>query len=278
MSAFNIMQYRTRDRNWGGTAQTVACEPYISGYSYVRWQLPTCLLAYHLPWDSISQDMYSKGALNDQTETVPGNVTTDLDDLLESACTSVTPPGGTLNKVQFQGLGGSKWSVPGSIDYGNTITLKYTEFSGLPIFRVHRTWCRMIRDNKIGLTGMAGSNGNQAPTSYKYNKSDYSATLLYWTTKPDGVTVEYYAAYSGVFPLKDPMDMFNGDINSVDKLEIDIDYNVDMVWHEDWVYELAQHEASHRQYGAKGKTLWSRDGFRYMEQQPSQFQATPHTL
>jgi len=272
MSAFNQMMQKTRDRNWGGTAQSVACEPYISGYSFVKWSLPTCLNMFH-NWDAIRTDVTK---LNDQTEsdvwpTTPNN-------LLESACTSVTPPGGTLNKVSFATLGGGKWAVPGSIDYGNTITLKYTEFSGLPIFRLHRTWCRMIRDNKIGLTGLAGKNGNQMQTQNEYNKRDYSATLLYWTTKPDGVTVEYYAAYSGVFPLKDPMDLFNGDINSVDKLEIDIDYNVDMVWHEDWVYELAQSEAKSWGYGCKSKTLWSRDGFRYMEQQPAHLNETPSKI
>lgn len=274
MSAFNVMQYRTRDRNWGGTWQSVACEPYISGYSYVRWSLPKCLVDFH-DYDIIWKDVQSMGANNDQTDTSRMN---DLNDVLESSCTSVTPPGGTMNKVSFATLGGGKWAVPGSIDYGNTITLKYTEFSGLPIFRIHRTWCRMIRDNKIGLTGLAGSNGNTGKTTQKYNKSDYSATLLYWTTKPDGVTVEYYAAYSGVFPLKDPMDLFNGDINSVDKLEIDIDYNVDMVWHEDWVYEMAQYEATHRRCGTIGKTLWSRDGFRYMEQNPSRFEDTSSKL
>ena len=259
MSAFNNMYAKTRDRNWGGTAQTVACEPYISGYSFVKWDLPLALVTFHDANDQLRNDI---GETNDQTTTTP------ISHTLEAACTSVTPPGGTLNKVSFATLGGGKWAVPGSIDYGNTITLKYTEFSGLPIFRIHRSWCRMIRDNKIGLTGLQGDNTTGATGSWNpYNKSDYSATLLYWTTKPDGITVEYYAAYSGVFPLKDPMDLYNGDINSVDKLEIDVDYNVDMVWHEDWVYELAKEQAKDYSYARKGNTLWSKDGFRYMSQQ-----------
>jgi hypothetical protein len=264
---------KTRDRNWGGTWQSVACEPYISGYSFVKWQLPEALERFHIKYDTLYDDIYQKNGENDQTESFIQS------QVLDCACTSVTPPGGTLNKVSFATLGGGKWAVPGSIDYGNTITLKYTEFSGLPIFRIHRTWCRMIRDNKIGLTGLAGDNGkDMSTTKKKYNKSDYSATLLYWTTKPDGVTVEYYAAYSGVFPLKDPMDLFNGDINSVDKLEIDIDYNVDMIWHEDWVYNLAKEEAKKPKYGAKDHTLWSRDGFRYSGQSPVSFKDTSSKL
>lgn len=260
MSAFTTMMGQVKDRNWGGTSSSIACEPYISGYSFIKWNIPYNLTKY-LNNFSIENDL---GITNDQTKTGSDDSSMNNDNIgqqLSSSCMSVTPPGGTLNKVTFNGLGGSKWSVPGSIDYGNTITIKYTEFSGLPILRTHRAWCNMIRDNKSGLTALSsrGTHGT-------YHKADYSATLLYWTTKPDGVTVEYAAAYSGVFPLKDPMDLFTGDLNSVDKLEIDIDYNVDMVWHEDWVYKMARHEAEQSPYGSSGNTLWSKDGFRYMKQ------------
>jgi hypothetical protein len=257
MSAFKQMMQKTRDRNWGGTSQSVACEPYISGYSFIAWNIPTILTQMIGLQGGFGLE--SMGNSNDMTDTEEN----DTGSVLSAAMMAVTPPGGTLNKVQFQGLGGSKWSVPGSIDYGNTISIKYTEFSGLPIHRIHRAWCNAIRDNKIGLTALS----NNGLISGKYNKANYSATLLYWTTKPDGVTVEYYAAYSGVFPLKDPMDVFSGDINSVDKLEIDIDYNVDMVYHEDWVYELIQNITSKSApYGAPASTLWSKDGFRDMQQ------------
>jgi hypothetical protein len=269
MSAFNNMMMHTRDRNWGGTSQHVAAEPYVSGYSFVKWILPACLNGY----------------INANGHTYNSNYQTELyrdfrnNNVLESACTSVTPPGGTLNTIEFQGLGGTKWGVPGSIDYGSTITLKYIEFSGLPILRLHRAWVNMIRDNKIGLTALKG--GTQSSTVVPgavYTKANYSATLLYWTTKPDGVTVEYYAAYSGVYPTKDPLDAFSGDITAIDKLEIDIDYHLDFIWHEDWVYEIAQKEASRVPYGSQGNTLWSRDGFRYQSQHVHEYVNAPKVL
>ena len=271
MSAFNQMVDNTRDRNWGGTANSVACEPYLSGYSYVRWQVPDALKRF------IKVNLVTNQ--NDQTLTPKGP--NDINNTLESACTSVTPPGGTINRAEYTGIGGVKWSVPSSMDYGDSITLRYIEFSGLPILRIHRAWFNMIRDNKIGLTAFSGSTVSGFSKSDVYNKSNYSATLLYWTTKPDGVTVEFAAAYSGVFPTKDPHDIFTGDITAIDKVEIDIDYNVDMIWQEDWVYRLAQQEAKTRfQYGTIGSTLWSRDGFRYMSQQvaPNAFHAARSTL
>jgi len=271
MSAFNNMVDKTRDRNWGGTANTVACEPYLSGYSYVKWQLPT-------PLSQFIQH-YQVRNLNDQTTTAISQSTAEW--TLESACTSVTPPGGTINRAEYQGIGGVKWSVPSSMDYGDSITLRYIEFSGLPIQRIHRAWFNFIRDNKIGLTALAGQTiQNSVSPSTPYNKRNYSATLLYWTTKPDGVTVEFAAAYSGLFPTKDPHDIFTGDITAIDKVEIDMDYNVDMIWQEDWVWKMAQEEAKKRFQGSKGNTLWSRDGFRYIKQQvaPNSFTSSPSIL
>jgi hypothetical protein len=113
MSAFNNMMMHTRDRNWGGTSQHVAAEPYVSGYSFVKWILPACLNEFI----NANGHIYNS---NDQTELYRDFRNNNV---LDSACTSVTPPGGTLNTIEFQGLGGTKWGVPGSIDYGSTITL-----------------------------------------------------------------------------------------------------------------------------------------------------------
>ncbi len=246
MSAFNAMYNKVRDRNWGGTSNQLAAEPYISGYSFISWHLPTTLNSF-LNANSIAGTV----ALG-QEVTASARNSTDAGHFLDHSMLGVTPPGGTLNKAEFQALGGMKWSVPTNIDYGNSITVKYLEFSGLPILRIHRAWVQMIRDNGSGLTALDGAKG-------QYNKANYSATLLYWTTKPDGKTIEYYAAYTGVFPTKDPQDAFTGDIASIDKLEVDIDYNVDYIWHEPWVYSLIQNTyAMQAPYGAAGATAWSR--------------------
>jgi hypothetical protein len=253
MSAFTDMMKQTRDRNWGGTSAKVACEPYLSGYSFVKWDLPqdlTSAIEHYKAKDTNFQTMVSESLDN-------------LNNTLECACVSVTPPGGTINRAQYTGLGGVKWSVPSSMDYGDSISLRYIEFSGLPILRIHRAWFNMIRDNKSGLTAFSGTNDNSVTGTSQYNKSMYAANLLYWTTKPDGLTVEFAAAYSGVFPTKDPHDTFTGDITAIDKVEIDMEYNVDMIWNEDWVYDIARKESQKAGYGAMGSTLWSRDGFRY---------------
>ena len=78
MSAFNTMLTQVRDRNWGGTSQSVACEPYISGYAFVRWFLPKTLESYieepniwsswkriYLEGKSIMDDLVQNNAITD---------------------------------------------------------------------------------------------------------------------------------------------------------------------------------------------------------------------
>ena len=64
--------------------------------------------------------------------------------------------------------------------------------------------------------------------------------MYYWTTAPDAKTVEYFACYDGVFPTKDPQDLFTSDVETVGRLDIEIEFNVDYVWHEDWVKSNCQ--------------------------------------
>lgn len=197
-------------RNFGGTVTGVA-DPYLTGYHFVYFaNLPTGLPTY-LPSDNQLS-------------------TTDIQNLLAGACLSVTPPGGTLNKVEFTGLGGIKWAVPGNIDYGNSVSIKFLEFNGVPILNIMHGWIKMIRDYRTGV-----SNLEEDESLSGYSKRTYSSIVYYWTTAPDAKTVEYYAAYDGIFPTKDPQDLFTSDVETVGRLDVEIEFNVDYVWHEDWV-------------------------------------------
>jgi hypothetical protein len=207
------------DRNFGGTKVGTA-DPYITGYQFVKFvDLPTTL----------------PGAMK-ATANLPGLGDTKIvAKTLEASCQSVTPPGGTLNKTEFPGLGGTKWGAPTSIDYGNTMTVKFLEYSSLPILSIFHGWTRMIRDYRTGASSLIGTS---------YSKQQYSCSMFFWTTKPDGLTVEYYALMVGMFPTKDPQDLYAGDIATIDKLEVDVEFHVDRVWHEDWVYTKCKSLAS----------------------------------
>jgi len=202
-------------RRWGGST-TDAVDPYVSGYFFCHFaQLPSKLK------ESVDKGSIISG-LADSTE---------IAQTLRSSALSVTIPGATMNKAEFVGLGGTKWSVPTNVEWDNTVTVKFLEFSTLPILSIIHGWVRMIRDYRSGVTQLTGSD---------YTKSNYSGNMYYWTTKPDGKTVEYASLLTGMFPMKDPTDQYGGDLTTVDKLELDIDFNVDYIWHEPWVYDRCQ--------------------------------------
>ena len=213
-------------RNFGGTVAGVA-DPYVTGYHFIYFaKLPPALVGYtQLP---------DEGTVKN---------------LLAGACLSVTPPGGTLNKVEFTGLGGTKWAVPGNIDYGNSVSVKFLEFNGTPVLNIFHGWLKMIRDYRTGTTALIDTDSGGG-----YTKSTYAGIMYYWTTAPDALTVEYYAAYDGLFPTKDPQDLFTSDVETIGRLDTEIEFNVDYIWHEDWVKTKCQ-KLAESVYAMKEKVI-----------------------
>ncbi len=204
-------------RKFGGTTMGVA-DPYLSGTFFIWFdKIPSKLVEYT-----------SQGISGISTEE-------EIKNILAATCLSVTPPGGTLNRVEFTGLGGTKWAVPGNIDYGNTITVKFFEFNKTPMLDIFHGWVKLIRDYRYGITDL--EDGDQGDG---YTKKTYAGLMYYWTTAPDGKTIEYYACYDGVFPTKDPQDLFSSDVETVGKVDVEIEFNIDYAWHEPWVKEKCQ--------------------------------------
>jgi len=230
-NSFVKTQENRHDRYFGGTSKGVA-DPYISGYHFIHFKHLPPNLSAHLAVNDPADLGFQEGPQGND----------EIARLLAASCLSVTPVGGTLNRAEFTGLGGTKWSVPTNIDYGNTLSMRFLEYSRLPILHVFNNWFRMIREYRNGTSLLTGSAKSQ--TSIEYTKSAYSGTLLYWTTKPDGVTVEYAACYTGVYPTKDPQELYAGDIASSDKLEVDMEFSFDMPFMESWVRKECQFMAN----------------------------------
>jgi hypothetical protein len=208
-------------RKFGGTNIGTA-EPYISGYFFVWFDyLPATLINYTGDFNSGIDEP------------------SDIQNILAASCTGCTPPGGTLNKVEYTGLGGVKWAVPGHIDYQNSVSLKFIEFYRTPILDIMHGWVKMIRDYRTGTTDLESNEDGSG-----YTKRDYAGTLYYWTTTPDAKNVEYFACYDGIFPAKDPQDLYHGDVETVGRLDVEIEFNVDYIWHEPWVKEKCKNLVS----------------------------------
>lgn len=219
--SFAELQENIMTRKFGGTTVGVA-DPYVSGYHFIWFdKVPSSLPSY----------ISSNGQSGISQES-------DIQNVLAASCLSVTPPGGTLNKIEYTGLGGVKWAVPGNIDYGNTVSIKFLEFNKTPVLDIMHNWVKLIRDYRTGAANVPlledGSQGDG------YSKATYAGLMYYWTTAPDAKTVEYYACYDGVFPAKDPQDLFTSDVETVGRLDLEIEFNVDYAYHEPWVFTKCQ--------------------------------------
>ena len=93
----------------------------------------------------------------------------------------------------------------------------------------------MIRDYRTGVTELQDGDDGSG-----YTKATYGALIYYWTTAPDAQSIEYFACYDGCFPAKDPQDLYTSDVETVGKLEVEIEFNVDYAWHEPWVKSKIQ--------------------------------------
>jgi len=207
----------TGDRGMGFTRRWAAnsgdaVDPYITGYFFTKWA--------HFP--SLG-DMYNTTYPSDDAF----RGTADVKNALTSSCTSVTMPGGTVNKTDLYGLGGLKYGYPTNVEYDNTLTMRFTEWQGAPIYKIIASWVKVMRDYRTGVA--------------TYNtKSNFAASMYYWTTAPDGVSVASAFLFTGLFPLRDPSDQFGHDLTANDKLETDIDFNVDVVWQEEYITNKCQ--------------------------------------
>lgn len=264
MSAFNSVLKQHRSRNFGGTSEIYACEPYLTGFCFIKWYLPKTLENF------LSQ--YNPSTTNGQTDFSGGGGTLDsCEQILSAACTGVTPPGQSIDFVEYRGSCGVVWNNPMRVNYGHSLNIKYIEMSGLPVYRIHKCWLNMIRDAHQGVKGQPYE------TDVNFQRSNYAGSVLYWTTKPDGCTVEYCCAYSGVVPERDNQEAFGTDISGIDKLELDMSYRIDYLWTDQWVWEEVKKAQQAAPFGAKNGTLWSRDGFMSLRQASSAAQ-TPNKL
>jgi len=207
MANYKNLEKNIFSRRFGGTSKGVV-DPYITGYFYGFFvTLPSAVIK-------------ATSNIGDATR------------ILNSGILSVTIPTATLNKTTLDGLGGLKWHAPTNIDIGDTCSIKYSEMSGLPYFKIYHEWFNAIRDYRTGVSGIL--------TGDNYSKTNYAAEFLYAATKPDGLTVEFAVYMTGMFPTKDPYDLYQGDVTAVDKVDFEQEFSVDYVWVcDDWVMKKA---------------------------------------
>jgi|688.fasta_scaffold387598_2 hypothetical protein len=165
---------------------SIAVEPLISGYAFVKWlKVPSWLLKAH---------PYFKELTEKNLVSFEGNEDISLETV------SMT-----------QGFSKTESAFAGGIAaLGNTFTMNHNEYSGSPVARSYGYWTSSIRDPR---TNIAIYPSYGVGEEYKYNIKNHSGILLYAKTRPDfnsgygasGLSleaIEYASLYTFVVPTK----------------------------------------------------------------------------
>jgi len=183
---------------FGGTTEPGVADPYLSGYGWVWFK--------DFPAEVAN---YTQGLTQNQCMSA-----------LTALAIGYTLPEVTLGTTTQEGLGGLSFSVPTKLEIGHTCTIKFIEMSGTPVYSIIHGWIQYIRDVRTGLAANLNAT----------NKASYSASCYFWTTKPDGQTIEEAYLVTGMFPTTDPIATFNTERATVEKHETDITFSLDNIW------------------------------------------------
>lgn len=153
---------------------------------------------------------------------LPDGLEPNYGKFLCTTCQAVSNiPGLTVNPIEYNGLNNLKWSVPGTVEFdSNRFTVKFTEFAGLPITTIFGKWVTKFRNIMYGIADDEGTT----------EQKGYKGKAIYCTTLWDGKTVQFAAAFSGIYPLKVPTDLFQSDRATQDKAEPEIEFSFDMMY------------------------------------------------
>lgn len=191
----------------GGASKTEGDHPYVKGYFYVFFGVPSTIFAEG-----------NSDITRDQAK-----------EFLLVSAESYTPPGDrTINLQDVQGQGG----VDSSFITGQTITrefsIQYKDYWGAPIFRIHRQWTSYINPY-LGASTMAVT----------FSAKEYKGACMVIQTKPvvrgagndpiewkaaDIIKVDYF---DGVQPLTDLKSAYDANITDNSFVKPTVQYKFD---------------------------------------------------
>lgn len=196
---------------------------YLSGFAYIIWtKIPTFMA--------------------EGTELIG-----DFKAMSRTLYKAVQIPDATLNTTEVvTGFAGTnRLSIPTTIDIDTSLTITYNELSGTPMTKFHQRWISAIRDYASGVSDIAN-----------YGINNYTGELLYITTKPvhyksqgsfgsetnsvpNEQMIETAHLFTHVFPINDKQSNFSMNIESSDKIELDITYKFSHMFMGDAVNKFA---------------------------------------
>lgn len=180
----------------GSTSKT---QPFVKGYFQVFFGLPANIF---------------------------GSNSTTAAQFLSTTCVGFTPPGDRqITMIEQQGQGGVGASFLAGQQITRNFSLMFDEYQDCPIFNIHHMWTGYINPY-LGVSAIADN----------FDPSEYKGNVWVIQTKPVGnigsrtfkiEDIIKVFVFSGVFPLNDPLSMFDSQVMSNDKVQLNVQYTFD---------------------------------------------------
>ena len=153
--------------------------------------------------------------------------------LLTNTCEGFTPSDTTMQTQSvYETWNKIKHAYPGEDNdsrSGGSFQVEYEELAGAPATHTHKVWYEYIQ-------GMRRGELRPNSTFRDTRVIEYMSSMYFFLLGPDGMTIEYWAKYTGVMPTAIPYSAFSGKKVGGEPLKISIPYSY--VWKEDMEPEV----------------------------------------
>lgn len=139
-------------------------------------------------------------------------------------------PSTSIELAEFKSRQKEGVNAPGNLTVTNTVGLGFTDNNKGKITKIFNAWSKAMEYSLQGLW---------APGNASLNATAMYGNLLVWMMDQTGTEILLYAYLDCVFPLKD-MIMPSLDINSNDKVTLDVSFNCNLSSTKKWVKDLCQ--------------------------------------
>lgn len=180
-------------RSFGGTYEDYVVDPFISGYGYPYFTLPSAIFG------------------NDTTAEIK----------LSATCRTLTLNNISLETTVDEVVGGIKAHYPSRLTMIEEIQASFLADMDGEVVDIFRKWINYIRDIRYGTANLMNN---------QYSKKNYSGIIYYFVVKPDGFSIIDGFAFTGCFPKAFPMDVYNLDLATNEKKMIEISFSIDNVY------------------------------------------------
>ena len=198
----------------------MAINPFVNGLGFSKYNYPDSMRGM-FGGEKFFMDPYTSG-YHFMYFFPPDTIGNEVGQFLTTVCQAVTIPGITVQPIEYNGLNDMKWYVPGITNLErNTVDCTFVEYAGLPITQIMGRWVTIFRNILYGISDPSAQN--------TYSQGAYKGKAVYATTLPDGLTVQFAAVFTGVFPTKIPTDLVESNRAQQEKKEIQISFQFDQM-------------------------------------------------